>query len=154
MVSQAFREAVYAAETSEAALVLLTLDSPEMQSPQRFTSDGTETISRGNTFNSFPFAITLPIDDPENVPRAKLEIDNVDRQIVTQIRLATEVITVLVEIVLASTPDTVEQFFSDFELRNVEYGVQNVSGDLVVESFLQERYPSALFDPARFPGGF
>lgn len=154
MVSDNFREAVYAQETDEAALVLLTLDHTELVEPVRVTSDGVDTTSRGELFVSFPYRLSLPVDDPEAPPQAKLEIDNVDRQIVSALRKISSPINVLIEVILSSTPNVIEAEYDDMQLRNAEYDISTVSGDLTVETFLQEPFPAGIFDPARFPGGF
>ncbi|MFH1158065.1 MAG: DUF1833 family protein, partial [Pseudomonadota bacterium] len=85
-VSSPTRQALYAAETGEAFLILLTLNHASLSAPIRVTSDGVETTSRGNVFAAFPFELVLP-DDQDNVsPRARLVIDNIDRQIVQAVR--------------------------------------------------------------------
>lgn len=153
-ISLSARQALFSSGTGEAFLVLLTLDHSSMTAPIRVTSDAVETISRGDSFIAFPFDLLIP-DDTENAsPRARLIIDNVDRAIVAAIRNITSAPSILIEIVQASNPDTVEASFPDFKLTNVNYDALTVSGDLTVEDFTAEPWPCAIFSPANFPGMF
>jgi hypothetical protein len=153
-VSATARQAVYEAETGEAFLILLTLEHVDLSAPIRVSSDGVDTVSNGNTFTAFPFRLCLPEDSDERPPRAKLQIDNVDRQIVLAVRSVTGPISVKMEIVLASDPDTVEASFPDFELRDVSYDALVVEGELSLESFLREPFPAGRFTPGDFAGIF
>ncbi len=113
-----------------------------------------DTISRGEVFVSYPFDLTLPDDDEARAPRARLVIDNVDRQIVATLRdLATSPVLTL-EIVRAAAPDVVEAAFHDFRLRNVRYDSYVIEADLTIEDFTAEPYPAASFCPSLFPGIF
>lgn len=153
-LSTAAVRAAFAQETDKVFLVLLTIDHAAMPAPIRVTSDGVNTVSRGNTFVPFPFELELPEADAEREPRARLRICNVDRQIVITVRSLSTPPTVLMEVVLADTPDTVEAEFPAFELRRADYDVLLVEGDLTQESFLDEPYPGDQFTPATFPGIF
>lgn len=153
-IQQTFSQAIFSQESGEAFIILLTIDHPELAAPIRVSSDGVNTISRSNTFISFPFEISLPLEDPERPPRARLQIDNVDQQIVQAVRTITSAPTVLIEIVLSSQPDIVEVTIPDFKLTNASYNALSVTGDLSLEEFLQEPYPADSFTPSRFPGVF
>lgn len=148
------RRAVHAAETEEAFLVLLTLSHDDLSEPIRVTSDAVDTISRGETFVAFPFDLSLPDDDEGHAPRARLAIDNVGREIVQAVRALASPPTVLMEIVRAAEPDTVEARFADFRLTNVTYDAHLVQGELSVEDFTTEPFPANVFSPGGFPGLF
>lgn len=153
-VSLAAQAALNAQETGEAFLILLTLSHAQLATPLRVTSDAVETASRGNVFVPFPFELSLPDDDAEKSPEARLAIDNVDRQIVKAVRGLPSAPAVLIEIVRAAEPDTVEARFEDFRLTNVSYDSRVVEGNLTVEDFTAEPYPAFLFSPGLFPGLF
>lgn len=154
MTTQAIKNAMYGQETDEVIVVLLTISHEDIDPPIRICSNSENIESNGNTFIALPFEVTLPVDEIAEVPRAKISIDNIDRSIVVAVRNITTAATVLMEVVLASDPDTIESTFPDFTLDSVSYDQLTVSGELSLENFLQEPYPSASFDPARFPGGF
>lgn len=153
-VSQTLREAVHGQETGEAFLVLLTLNHDDLAAPIRVVNDGADLASRGETFQAFPFRLALPSDMDERPPRMRLQIDNVDRTVVQALRSISGAPTVLVEVVLASDPDTVEASFPDFVLRAADYDALAVTGELVLERFIHEPFPAQRFTPANFPGLF
>ena len=153
-VSAELKAAIYAPETNEEFIVLLTLSHTDLSVPIRVNSSGAEIISRSNTFLAFPFSITLPDDVDGQPPRAKLTIDNIDRIIVQTIRTISSAPSVLVEIVRESAPDTVEASFPDFKMTGVSYNQNTVEGELTVEEFMGEPYPARVFSPADFPALF
>lgn len=153
-ISSTTRQAFYGAETGEAFLILLSFAHADLIEPIRVSSDAVDTSSRGNLFVAYPFDLTLPDDDEQHAPRARLIIDNVDRQIVGVLRkLATSPVVTL-EIVRAAAPDTVEAVFHDFRLRNVRYDSTRIEAELTIEDFTAEPYPAASFAPSLFPGMF
>ncbi|MBI3441731.1 MAG: DUF1833 family protein [Proteobacteria bacterium] len=153
-VSSLARQALNAPETADAFLVLLTLSHADLDPPLRVTSDAVTTVSRGNSFAAFPFDLVLPDDQDSRSPRARLVIDNVDRQIVQVVRNLSSAPTILIEIIRAASPDTVEARFVDFKLTSVTYDARRVEGALTVEDFTAEPFPSAIFSPSLFPGLF
>jgi hypothetical protein len=153
-LTAATRRAIFVPETDEVFLTLLTLNHASLESPLRVTSDAVDTTSRGNLFTAYPFDLSLPDDNEERAPRARLSIDNIDRTIIRAIRSLDTPPEVLIEIVRAADPDTVEASFSDFKLTNVRYDAHLVQGDLSVEDFTTEPFPSSVFSPSLFPGLF
>lgn len=153
VVSAPMRGAAYAQETGEAAPVLITIDHADLAAPIQVTSDAVDTLSRGDTYIAFPFRVTLP-DDTEEGARARLEIDNVDRQIVQAVRAVSSPPSVRVEVVLASTPDLVEAGPFDFQLEEARYDALVVSGELAFEPVLDLAVPGDVMSPGLFPGLF
>lgn len=153
-LSSAALQSLHAAETDDAFLILLTISHDDMASPLRVTSDAVATESRGNTFVPFPFELTLPDDMDDRAAQARLLIDNVDRQIVYAVRSLNSAPSILIEIVRAADPETVEAQFVDFKLVDVSYDAWRVEGVLSIEDFTAEPYPAGIFSPSQFPGLF
>lgn len=153
-VSTTAKAALFAPQTGEAFLILLTLSHADLAVPIRVSSDAVNTTSRGDLFIAYPFDLTLPDDEEQRPPRARLVIDNVDRQIVATIRTLQSAPTLLIEIIRANDPDTVEAKFSDFKLFDITYDSQVITADLTLEDFTAEPYPAATFSPSLFPGLF
>ena len=153
-VSATARAAINAQQTGEAFLILLTISHPNIDPPIRVTSDGVNTISRGETFIAYPFEVTLPDDRDDQVVRASLRVDNVGREIATALRSIDSPPQVTLEVVLGSSPDTVEAGPFDFTLRGATYDALTVTGDLVFEDILNEPIPGDAMTPANFPGLF
>lgn len=156
-VSLTFTEAVNAAQTGEAFLVLIELDSAEFSSAEgaiRVTSDSVATTSDGDTYLPYPFAITLPPDDLDTMPLIELMIDNIDRSILTTLRGLTGPLDARIMIVLASDPDVVEVDLPDFILSQVTYNDKTIRGSISVNMFQDEPFPGDSFMPNTFPGLF
>ena len=153
-VSATLKQAAFAQETGEAVLELVTLDHPDLGGPLRMVNNLTDVVSRGNTFVAFPFMLTLPAEDEDRAGEARLTIDNVSGEIAAALRSISSPATVTLEVVLASSPDTVEASAPDYQLRDVTIDVGQVSGRLTLEDFESEPYPAGRMSPLRFPGLF
>lgn len=153
-LSTGTRQALFAGDSAETFIILLTFTHDGLAEPIRVCSDAADIVSRGSAYVAYPFELTLPDDDESRAPRARLVIDNVDRQIVATLRgLATSPVLTL-EIVRAAEPDVVEAVFHDFRLRNVRYDSHVIEADLTIEDFTAEPYPAGSFCPSLFPGIF
>lgn len=152
-LSSIARQALFAQETGEVFIVLLTIDHPQLSTPIRVCSDAVQCMSRGNVFVAFPFDIVLP-NDSDAPPQASLQIDNVSQEIAASIRSIGTPPSVTIEVVRASAPDTVEASLPAFQLTNVRYDTLLVQGDLVTEDLTSEPFPADMFTPSNFPGLF
>ena len=152
--SLTFREAVFSQETGEAFIVLVTIDHDDIVESIRVCSNATDIVSRGDTFLACPFEFTLPDDSDERISAGSITIDNVSSLIAKGIRLLTTPPTVKLEVVLASSPDSVEASFENFELIDVQYDANTIKGNLSIQSFMTEPYPGGIQGPANFPGLF
>lgn len=158
-LSTGLKQAANAAQTSEAFLQLVTIDHSSLAEPIRVTTDPFETLSSGvkgvisNTveYVALPFEITLPDENEDQLPRAKLTIDNVSREVIAAVRGINTPATVNIKIVLASNPDVVEAEITNFELRNVTADALTVQGDLTTVQFDGEPYPAGRFTTSSFP---
>lgn len=139
--------------TDEVWLTLLTINAPELDAPLRFVNNNESLESRGEVYLAFPFDIEFPGQDEENPGEARLVIDNIDRSIVNFVRSISTPPSITIEVVLASSPDTVEAAFANMTLRNVSYDAKTVSGLLKFEDIVVEPATYAM-TPERFPGQF
>ena len=153
-VSAELKQAVYAQETTQEFIVLIALSHPDLSTAIRVNSSGADIVSNSETFVAFPFEVVLPDDIDDRPPRAKLRIDNISREIVLAVRTLSSAPFVNIQIVMASSPDTIEAEFLDFRLSNITYDQLTVEGDLTLEEFIGEPYPARVFSPADFPGLF
>lgn len=165
MTSQNFKQAAYAQETEEVFIVLLTLDSDELTEPIRVCSDPYEKlvglgddiygcVSNGETFVFLPFEIMLPRDDKTGTVSAKLKVENVSRQLIPQVRSISKPLSVKMQAVLSSDVDFVEIEYDDFNLPNVRYDLFKIEGDITLDYWGLEPFPSYRFTPSGFPGLF
>jgi len=153
-VSDTTRGNMFAEETADGLLALLTIDHPTLTTPIRVVHNTVDIISRGDSFTAFPFELVLPTSDPDSPPRAQLVIDNVSREIGQVIRQIPSAATVLIEVVRLAAPDELELSFPTLKLINIRLDVAKVTGDLISEDLQIEPYPAFTFSPAQFPGLF
>jgi hypothetical protein len=95
----------------------------------------------------------LPGQGGDGPGEAQLSIDNTDRVIVDTLRSITDAADVLIEIILADTPDTVEVALPPLKLRDVTYNVSTVTGYLRFEDLVTEPACETI-TPSRFPALF
>lgn len=164
-VTDTFKQAAYAQETDEVFVTTVTLSSDELTDDIRICDDPTTALtalgddiygieSNGETFVFMPYDIWLPRDDKSGAVSARIAVQNTDRAIVRHARSVTRPINVKIQTVLASDPDTVEIEFDNFQLSNVKYDVMKVEGDLTLNYWGLEPFPSHNFTPSKFPGLF
>lgn len=162
-LSNAAKQAIYAQQTDVAFIVLLTIDHTTFAAPIRVASDPFEllpnagvrgVLSRSNEYIYLPFIINMPVQDDTGISKASISIDNISREMVARVRQATSALSITIEIVLSSDVDTPEISASDFKLERVSYDALTVSGDISVEYFDLEPFPSKRFTPSDYPGIF
>lgn len=142
------------ASSSEVAwLVLLTITAAGLP-PLYVVNNSVEIISRGITFQPYPFTVTLPADDSEALPSVTLVISNVDDAIITFVRGQAVAPAIALEVVTSAYPDTVEKSLTFLKLVNVSYDAMIVTGTLNVDDFLGQGFPAEAYVPPQFPGLF
>lgn len=164
VLSSGFLSALYAQESEEVVVCLLTVDHPELEAPIRLSSDPTvrisadpliyATTSRGEEFVYLPFEFNLPDDKSDSPPRVQLSVDNVERSLVGVLRSFSTPASILVELVLASDPDTVEIAKPSLQLSDVSIDDLKVNATLVADPLINEPHPAGQFTPGSFPGLF
>jgi hypothetical protein len=146
-------QSALAQQTSEVWLVLLTLSHPSLSDSLRFVNDYASHTSGSDIYIAFPFEIEFPSADPDSIPEARINIDNIDRSVVKSMRSFGSAPTVTIEVVLASQPSIIEASYTDMTLRDVHWDVQSIGGVLRFEDLSTEPV-SVQMTPARFPGCF
>jgi len=162
--SETFRNSVFANETGEVVICLLTITHEDMAEPIRITSDPTTrisenplsyaTTSRGETYIFIPFEFTLPEDRDDVPPRVSINISNANRDLIALLRSISSPLQVKVELVLASSLDDVEIELPVMQLSEITYDANGVQANLVIDGMQNEPFPSGAFDRTRFPGLF
>ena len=163
LTSTSFDQEMFAQETDSVFIVLLTLSSDELDDDIRIASDPFEMLDIANVYGVesngleyifIPFEVTLPTDDSSGAVTATLKIDNVEREIVASARTLTKSLNVKIQCVLSSDVDVVEIEYDNFQLTNLQYDVMTVSGQLTLNYWGLEPFPSGRFIPSQFPGLF
>lgn len=165
VLSLNFREALFAQESGEVPIFLMTITHPALvDGPIRLSTDPTErlsttplkygTTSRGDVYLYAGVDFTLPDEQDKSPPASKLVIQNVTRDLVPLARSVHTPPAVKVEAVLASSLDFVEITWPKFDMSNLTYDAGQLVFDLTIDSLVTEPYPSGTFSPAAFPGLF
>jgi len=174
-LSQSAVRAMFASETPEALILLVTITNPaDPTTPirladgytNRITSLTTDTdviygvtstinggISRDYLF--LPMQIALPGEEEAGSAQCSLVLNFVTKEAIELIRYhLTSPVSVQIDLVLASSPNTVEASFSGFKITNVTYNADQITFDLNMVSLSREPFPCFTFTPANFPGLF
>jgi len=153
-LSSTFKAAIFSQETAEVFLVLLELDHADLAAPLRVVNNYENITSNGEVYIGYPFSISIPDETEDAMPIVKLTIDNVDRSIVEAVRTCTSAPAIVVSVVLASAPDTIEAGPFDLTLRAATYDALSVSGEIRADDILNEPWPGVIITPQNFPGLF
>lgn len=111
-------------------------------------------VSRSNNFIFVPVELSLPSEEDNSAPKCNLVIHDVTRYLTPIIRDISSPPRVLIELVLTSSPDTVEASFPSFYISNITYNADTVSCELTMTDFAVEPFPCYTFTPQYFPGIF
>lgn len=79
--SAQYRSTLAKVSMEEAPLILLEIDHPELPEPVRIVNDTVDITSNGNLYIAFPFNCSLPDDFENQLPRARLSISNIGRDL-------------------------------------------------------------------------
>lgn len=153
-LSNAALQAIYSQETNQVFLILLMINHEDLALPIRVVNNYQAITSNGQTYVPYAFEFDPPDEREGVITSAKLIIDNIDRSIVAMIRSLTTAPTVTVSIVLADSPDTIEAGPNEFQLKNISYNAETVSGDLIFDEMDNLNIPGDIFNPVDFGGLF
>lgn len=154
-LSLAAKQSIAAPETGEVWLVLLTITHSTLPAPIRLVRNTKDVVSRGDTYTALPFDVVFPEEREDQLPQVTLRIDNVSREIGQAMRsIKGKGPAVRLEVVLASSLDTLEAGPVDCVLKERDIDAGSVSGTLGAEDMLNEPFPGDRFLPATFAGLF
>jgi len=155
-------------ETDEREVCLLTITHPSWTAPVRLSTDATTyieqaddgspvygTISRGQTYYFVPVSAVVPDSHDEQPPAGRIAIDNVSRIVAPHLRqIDDQMPKVTVEVVLASTPDVVDQVWPEMDLMQSTIDASHVEVTLGMDIASNEAMPWLKFVAAYFPNLF
>jgi hypothetical protein len=153
-LSQLARQAMFAQETKEVFLLLLTISHATLTPSIRVANNTRDITSGGETFIGYPFTITLPDERDDGIPQMSLRIDNVNQSIVRALRSITTPPAIQLDVVLADSPDTLEASIPGFTLQRATYDALLVEGALSLEDVLNQGFPALSFTPSATPALF
>lgn len=149
------RRNINATSADEPLLVLVEITHADLAVPARFVNDTVGIEVEGNTFVKCRFDLTLPDDQDEQVPSAKLEVDNIGRELTQWLEYSGggKGARCRLIMVLRSNPSNLE-FDMTMDLSGLVVTNFRVSGDLGFKNTLMQSASTMRFDSTTSPGIF
>lgn len=135
-------------------LVLLTIEVDAPGEKIYIVNNTEDIVSRGVTFIGCPFSLSLPDINDTSLAETSLTIDNVDPRIWQGVRMLNTAPMILMEVILASDPDTPMLATTGLRLREASANTTSITGKLVPDTLWQIGFPAHDFDPSQNPGMF
>nr|WP_315242107.1 DUF1833 family protein [uncultured Albidiferax sp.] len=143
---------LHAVDDPQGVLMLLQLDHPALSAPVRLVNDTRNLVTLGETYLGLPFAITLPNDKAREVPRAKLQMDNVGRELTAELERLPPGAALMATILMVhrSTPGVVDYSFTA-PLSGVRVDMHTLSASMGPDDLLRRPAVLLRFDPVSAP---
>ena len=151
--SASARRTINAVSAPEQPVLLLEIDHADLPSPVRVVNYSDNITHLGNLFTALAYEITPPGDYSQGLPRARLAVDNVGRDLTDWIESSKggRGATARLIQVLPSAPDTIEWDLT-LNLENVGMDFQRVTGDLAYTDVLNLPGVAISYTPTTAPG--
>lgn len=151
MAGPAFTRATRARETAEVLLELVTLTHADFTAPIRRVGNTEDITSRGDTWLARPTAVELPRDEDRGAVTGRIVLDDTDLNVSSELRRTATPPSVLVEIVRADAPNTVEVDYRHLEITAMVQAGTEVEISIGLADYRTEPFPEHSFGPAYFP---
>ena len=161
MTSDNLKIETYKQDSNKIFITLLEFSSSELTENIYICDDPYEllptaqvdgVVSNGQEYLYAPFSARMPKDDKTGTITAKLTIGNLDRRIVGKLRTVQSAVNMDVKIILSRDVDYVERHYQGLQLDNIQYDTMVIEGDLSMDYWQSEPFPSARFVPSLWPG--
>jgi hypothetical protein len=153
MVSPQNQADIQATSSSVAWLFLLTIEAKD-KPPLYLVNNNEVFVSNGIEYQPFPFALNLPSDTGERLPRIQIVISNISNEIIEAIRAEITPPVLTIEMVSSAYPDIVEKRLDFLTLRGVSYDASTITGELEVINVMSTAFPAESYSPVHYPGLF
>ena len=154
-VSQNTATALHRVNDGQGVLMLLSIEHPSLSGPVHVVSDTRSIVSAGVTYTPLPFAIVLPNDKSKEVPRARLQMDNVGREITGELERLPPGAALLatIRIIYRATPDVVDYEFTS-PLSGIKVDQLTVTAAMGPDDIMRRPAVLLRFDPVTAPALF
>ncbi len=138
-----------------APVYLLEITHSALAQPVRVVNDNQDLVSNGNTYTAIAFRISLPDDLAGQIPRARLSIDNVGRELTQWLDASSGGRGAQVRLmqVMRDTPDVIE-YDVTLDLLNVRQTPLEISGELGFQNVLNLAASAISYRPDNTPALF
>jgi len=151
--SAQYKSTLAEVSAEESPLILLEIDHPELTQPVRVVNDMTDVTSNGDIYIAFPFRCVLPDDFENQLPKARLSIDNVSRDLMFWIETTGggQGSTATFKQIMRSNPNLIE-WQIQMSLFNVTVNMQEISAELGFENLFGKPAVTFKYRPENSPG--
>jgi hypothetical protein len=154
-LSSATRKKLHQVDDNQGVLVLLEMDYTSFTSPIYVASDTRNHTIGGVVYVGIPFSCTLPDDKAGEVPRAKLVLDNVGRDMTATLESLPPgaALTATLKVVHRATPEVVDyQFVAP--MSGVRVTMNTMSATMGPDDLMRRPAVLRRFDPTTTPSLF
>ena len=153
--SSAFKSTLSAVSAIEAPLVLLEITHPLLTTPVMVINDTQDITSNGHLFIGCPFRCILPDDFEGQLPKARLAVDNVGRDLMYWIETSNggQGSSVRFMQIMRSRPDLIEWEIT-MNLYNVNVTMQEITAELGFQNLFAKPAVSIQYRPDNSIGLF
>ena len=150
-----YRSTLAEVSMPETPVILLTLDHPGLPEPVRVVNNTEELVSNNKRYIAFPFSVTLPDDFENRLPRARIEISNVGREVMYWLETSNGGAgsTATFDQVLPSDPDNIV-YSVTMSLFNITADNTVISAELGYENLFAKAAVQVSYRPFNSPGLF
>lgn len=136
-------------------LTLLSIEHPALSGPVRIVNDTRSVTSNGVVYAALPFAVSLPNDKSKEVPRARLQMDNVGREITAELERLPPgaALQATLRVVYRATPDTIDYEFTS-PLSGIKVDQLTVTATMGPDDIMRRPATLLRFDPLTAPALF
>lgn len=111
--------------------------------------------NRMREFIFLPIEVQLPTEADTGEASCRLVLNYITPELIELIRLSlNSPANVKIELILTSSPGTIEAEFSNFFISNVTYSATQITLELSMVPYSREPFPAYNFTPLYFPGLF
>lgn len=105
-------------------------------------------VSNGVLYEQAGFSVVLSEDSEGTVPTVQVSIPNVSRDIIEQIeRLENKPVKVTIRLIFSDDPDDILMELTDFDMTNIKYDDDVITGIISRELLFTEPCPQHRFSP-------
>ena len=155
MYSASWKKEINRVSGTENPLILCEIHHSALAEPVRVVNDKESVEHNGYTYVGLAFRVTLPSDPESGLPRARLAIDNIGKELMQWIELSEGArgTTITLSQIMRSDPDHVEWSVT-MNLTNISVTTHEVSGDLSYDDILNMPGLPFTYRPETAPGIF
>lgn len=153
--SSIYKSTLAQVSAPEAPYILLEIDHPELTDPIRIINDTQDLTSNGDLYIGCPFRCVLPDDFENQLPKARLSVDNIGRELMFWIETTAggNGSSVRFMQIMRSRPDQIEWEIT-MSLYNVQVTMQEISAELGFENLFSKPAINVQYRPTTTPGLF